>query len=124
MKVVEFEGVVTEVRPGEVPGILVAKIESDDRKLTATVDMHVKVRFADENDRVRVTISTELPEFVKGVDFVARGVPFYVSLEGERRKIQISIGGLQFILTGDPEVLSSIRIEPFKEVYIKIAKIT
>jgi len=124
MSIVEFKGKVESIKPGEIPKILIANIISNDNTYNIIMDVHEEVKTIDEGDNVEVIISKNLPEYKKGIDFVAKATAFLIKPIGKNAvKILLSIGGLQVQLIAPKDKIPLDKDELPVDVFIKISKI-
>jgi len=124
MSIVEFKGKVESIKPGEIPKILIANIISNDNTYNIIMDVHEEVKTIDEGDNVEVIISKNLPEYKKGIDFVAKATAFLIKSIGKNAvKILLSIGGLQVQLIAPKDKIPLDKDELPVDVFIKISKI-
>ena len=122
-EILKFTGVVESLSKGEIPKVYIATITSDDGVYRTTMDVHEDLKVFDEGDKVEISISTKLPNYVKGKDFVGRGVLYVRRIVSEGvMKIQISIGGLQLTVVGPVDKMPEISEVPLN-VYVKASKL-
>ncbi len=89
----ECTGIVKEISKSQIPFTNIMRIECDDgRKIEMLI--HDELLNFKLNEKVKVVISEELPEFKDGVDLCGRGM-FYKD-EGERKLF--SIGGFLVVV--------------------------
>ena len=111
--------VLKEVKRSYIPNIYLWELECENVRIE--MDIHRLVAPFRKGDEVEVEIANQLPNFVKGRDFAARGYVITKRVEDDNYKVLISLWGfLVVIITKDKNVYDE--FQPMDEIFMVIRK--
>ena len=112
--------ILSEVERSYIPSIYLwtLKCEND---LEIRMDIHRLVAPFKRGDEVEVEISRELPTFVKGRDFAARGYVITKRVEDDKYKVLISLWGFLVVVSSKRRDVYE-EFEPMDEIYMVIRR--
>jgi DNA-directed RNA polymerase subunit G len=117
MSYITYEGVVKSVDKSLIPHIYIITIENPDIK--TVFDIHKMLKIFDLNDKVKITISKNMPNFKEGVDLVIKGYVIAKKYEENIYKLLISLWG--FLLVIESKLKSILDLFDYMdEVYFKL----
>ncbi|MEM1935645.1 MAG: DNA-directed RNA polymerase subunit G [Sulfolobales archaeon] len=117
----EVRGRITEVAKSLIPNVTIYTIDCGDVKIK--FDVQSKLVRLKSGDEVVITISKHLPNYEKGVDFVAWGYVMSLKQGESLFKMVISLWGYIVIVeTNKQELLSGFNF--MDKVYFKISRPT
>ncbi|MET1128199.1 MAG: DNA-directed RNA polymerase subunit G [Thermoproteota archaeon] len=118
--IARFKARVEQVEKEAIPKLYRTLAKSLRGGYEAEFDAHEDLVVYSPSDEIEVTLSTTLPSYREGVDFL--GVGYVASkrqLDGGGEEVLISIGGLVFKLKS---LKRQLNLNPMDKVYVKISR--
>ncbi|NPA96741.1 MAG: hypothetical protein GXO32_03975 [Crenarchaeota archaeon] len=111
----------SEVEKSYIPSIYLWTLKCDE-ETEIRMDIHRLVAPFKKGDKVEVEISKEMPHFVKGQDFAARGYVITKRIEDNKYRVLISLWGFLVVIESSSRSVFD-EFEPMDEIYMVIRKV-
>lgn len=112
---------VISIKDSRIPRVKL--IEMEGGKLKISMDLHSELIVFSEGEELELVISKNVPAYVEGRDFCARGAVVSLKGEGDSGKVIISLWGYLAILNlEDLSILKGLDLKPTDQLYYCLLK--
>lgn len=116
---IEFKCNVTNVENSYIPGVKILSMECG--KTLIKIDIHKDLSLAEKGDTINLGLYKSVPQYAKGIDFVAHGYVIAKRREDPSTKIYISLWGYLIIILTTDSALGEF-LEVMDKVYVRMWK--
>jgi len=120
-KILKLEGIVRNLERSRIPNIYIATIDCGDNT-KIIMDVHRRVKIFDIGDKLSITISTSIPQYEEGKDFLARGYVYSKKTIGDIKKLLISLWGFLVVIETKKDEIYN-KFNYMDEIYLHIKNI-